>query len=152
MLLAVHAVMVRVGAELPALVAHHRLDDIHRDDALEALELAKHDRAMRPRAGKRDVEVIAPARSGKSPFAARSRAAVRRHPVAEFRLAALEASAACLGVVKAGVPDTIDQFAVRHQELLILRRRVAPSRRMATHDAVALRDARLRSASAGSSG
>ena len=51
----------------------------------------------------------------KAAGAARSRAAVRRHPVAEFRLTALEAPAGRLGVVKAGVPDTVDHLAVGHE-------------------------------------
>src|SRR5947209_5715704 len=114
MLLAVEAVVIGVGPELPAFIAHHRLDHVHRDDVLESLQLAEDDRAMRPRARKRDVEVIAPARGRKSAAAARAGAAVGRHPVAIFRLAALEAPAGRLGVVETGVPDTLDQFAMGH--------------------------------------
>ena len=114
-LLAVHPVIVRIGAELPTLVAHDGLDDIHRNDVLEALQFAEDHGAMRPRAGERDVKMIAPARRRKAAFAARPGAAVRRHPVAELRLAALETPAGCLGVVKPGVPDAVDEFTMRHE-------------------------------------
>src|SRR5262249_40489761 len=41
-------------------------------------------------------------------------------PVAEFRLAALEAPAGRLGVVKPGVPDTVDQLAMGHGLYLVM--------------------------------
>jgi hypothetical protein len=122
MRLAVDRVVAAVGTELPAFVAHHRLDDIHRDHVLKSLELAEHDRAVRPRAGERDIEVIAPARGRKAAGAARTRAAVRRHPVAEFRLAALEAPAGRLGVVETGVPDTVDHLAMGHENSAVILR------------------------------
>src|SRR4051812_14835353 len=119
MLFAVEAVDIGIRTELPAFVAHDRLHDIHRDDVLESLQLAEDDGAMRPWARKRDVEVIAPARRRESAAAAWAGAAVGCHPVAVFRLAALEAAAGRLRVVETGVPDTVDQFAVGHVFLVI---------------------------------
>src|SRR5258708_6257631 len=117
-LLAVDAVEVRVRAELPALVAHDRLDFGHRDHVLEALELAEHRRVVRPRTGERNIEVVAAALGRKAIGAAWTRAAVRRYPVAEFRLCAPEPPAGRLGVVPLRLPHAINEHSVRHGSLL----------------------------------
>ncbi len=74
----------RAGLEGPAVLAHEPVHDRERSiDVLEAFQLAEDQRAVRPRAGPRDVEVVA-ARLGLEPaLAGRSRRPVRRHPVAE---------------------------------------------------------------------
>src|SRR4029078_1562084 len=69
-LLALEAVTGGNGTELPAFLPHHRLDNVHRDDVLETFKLPEYDGAMRPRAGERDVKMIAPARRAKRASAA----------------------------------------------------------------------------------
>src|SRR4029077_4115885 len=56
----------------------------NRNHVVELLELAKNKRAMRPRAGKRNVKMIAAALGGKSADAGRSRAAVGGHVIVEY--------------------------------------------------------------------
>ncbi len=82
---AVDRVPVRAGiiAETPALIRHRRLDDRHRDRAVEPLELAGDQRAGRPRADQRGVQVIAPRLGAKAAFAGRARGAVGRDPMAK---------------------------------------------------------------------
>src|SRR5882724_10883247 len=117
MLLAVHAVRIGVRPELPAL-PHHGIDRVHRDDVFEALERAEDDGAVCPRTGVANIKVIAPALGFEPATAARPRAAVRRHPVAELGRRTVEAPAACLDVVEAALPHAVDQLSVRHARLL----------------------------------
>src|SRR5712691_573406 len=70
---------------------------------------------MRPGAGERDIEVIAPARGGKAAFARRTGAAVFRHPVAEARGRAQEAPGRRALRMLLVLPDAVDQKA--HAEL-----------------------------------
>src|SRR5271168_3814233 len=72
--------------EGPPAVSQEPVDDRERDHALESLELAEDEGAVRPRAGERNDEVIA-ARLGLEPTdAVRPRFAARRHPVAKWRV------------------------------------------------------------------
>ena len=118
-LLAVDRVVVGIRPELPAALAHHRLDHRHADHVFELLEFAEHDGAVRPRAGERDVEMIAPAGGGKAALPARARAAVRRHPIVECGLPTPEAPATRLRVVKAAVPHAVDEMAMGHEMFLV---------------------------------
>src|SRR5208282_5288771 len=72
--------------EGPAAVAEQPMDDRERDHALESLELAEDQGAVRPRAGERDDEVVAVGFGLEAADAARPRFAARRHPVAERRV------------------------------------------------------------------
>ena len=80
----------RAGLEGPAALAQQPVDDRERDHALEALEPAEDERAMRPRAGERDDEMIAAGFGLEAADAARPRLAARGHPVAERRVGADE--------------------------------------------------------------
>ena len=75
--LTVSAIVPGSAAELPALLAHDRLEDRHRDHAFESFELAENDRAVRVGTGQRDVEMITPALGGKAVLTRGSRAARR---------------------------------------------------------------------------
>ena len=104
---------VRSGAALraehPTVSQHQRLDDRHRDCGFQFLELAEDERAMRPRTGQRDIEMITAGRRSKTARSRRSRAAVRRHPIAKVRLrphkAAIDRS---LDLVR---PHSVNQLA-----------------------------------------
>src|SRR5208282_5944000 len=105
-LLAIDRVRNRAGsaAELPALLAHDRLEDRHRNDAVELFELAENDRAVRVGTRERDVEVIASALGGKAALTGRSRTSIRRDPIAKNRLGGHEAPTGHGGVVPLAVP------------------------------------------------
>ena len=111
LLRAVDGVGERAGLvrEPPGPLAIERRRDGDRDRVLELLELAEQCRAVGPRAGMRDIEVVAAGRGGKAAFAARAGAAVGGDPVAEHRRPAHEAPALVpvgLGVL---VPDAFDE-------------------------------------------
>src|SRR5207248_3333423 len=97
--------------EPPALRPEERLDQGQRDDVIQALELAEDDRAVRPRTGERDVEVIAPRLGRKAAVARGPWASVRRHPVAEQGRSAHEAAAAQSRFLV--LPDALDELAHR---------------------------------------
>src|SRR6185437_3363426 len=98
----------RVGlGKGPALLQHERLDEADRDDVFQALQQAEQQRAVAPRAGERQIEVIASAGGGKSG------AAVGGDPVAERARRALESAAALARVVPLVAPLTVDQHAHR---------------------------------------
>ncbi len=94
---AVHGVGVLAAGERPAALVADGVDDRQADDVLEALEHPPDDRAVRPRAGPRDVEVVAPGDGG-----IRGRAVVG-DPVAER---------ARLAVEPAAPPDGLEERAV----------------------------------------
>src|SRR5690606_35818944 len=90
-------------AEGPAVRPHVMVDDRDGDHVFEPLEGARDQRAVRPRAGIGDVEVIAAWLGGKAARTSRSGRAVGGHPVAKARILAPEASAAFLGII----PDVV---------------------------------------------
>src|SRR5262245_18519658 len=81
-------------------------------------ELAENTGTVRPRAGKRHIQMIASRLSGKISFAGGARTSVWRHPIAEFRRRPEEM--AVLGARNVSRPDAIDQKS--HAGLLNLRR------------------------------
>ena len=83
-------------AKRPAPLVAHWIDDCHSNRFLEAFKPAKNDGAMRPRAGERDVEMIA----GALRFVRRR--AIALHPVAKRIFLALERTAFGLLVGKLG--------------------------------------------------
>ena len=83
-----------LGQESPAVLAHVMVHDRDRDDVLELLQLAQDQRAVRPRAGQRNVEMVAAGLGLEAAHAPFGRLAVHRDPVAPLRLAADEFSAA----------------------------------------------------------
>ena len=110
-LVAVQPVAGRGGAflELPAVLGHVPVHGRDPDRVLEAFELAHDQRAVRPRAGERDVEVVAPGLGLEPARAGRSRATVVRDPVAELGVDAHEA--AVLAALVLIAPDALDQHA-----------------------------------------
>src|SRR5690606_32440539 len=86
--------LLRAIVEYPALIGPARQRERDRDVLLEPFELAEDQRAMRPRAAERDVQVVAAGLRLEAAFARRPRCAVRRHPAADDGWAALEASVA----------------------------------------------------------
>src|SRR5262249_1482510 len=102
----------RIAAEGPAAIALDRLHHRQRDHVRELLETTEDDGAMRPRAGERDVEMIAVALRRKAAVAGGTRPAVGVHPVAVQGLRPPEASALdTLAVVAVVVPRAVDQEA-----------------------------------------
>ena len=98
-----------LGQERPAVLAHEMMHDRDRDDVFELLQLAEDQRAVRPRAGERDVEVVAAGLRLEAARAAFGRLAVGRDPVAPLRLRADELAARFPGVVPAVRPFSVDQ-------------------------------------------
>src|SRR5262245_27260507 len=94
-----------VVAEGPAVLEHQRLDDGDADDLVEPLQLADDERAVRPGAGERDVEMVA---SGRRLEAG---ASVGGHPVAKAALVADEGAARPLRLVAALLPVPLDEKA-----------------------------------------
>src|SRR5262249_1547765 len=109
----VHAVRNGAGArpEPPAVRTVERLEHRHRDHVFEPLEHAHDYGAMRPRAGQRHVEMVAPARGGKAAFTGRAGAAALRHPVAKALGRAHETAARRARAVLLVLPDAVDQKA-----------------------------------------
>ena len=96
--------------ELPAFGEHVRLDDRDADRVGQLLQLAEDQRAVRPRAGERDIEVIAPGLRLESAFAGRAGRAVGRHPVAELRVRTEEAAAG-VNLLAPRLPFAVDEPA-----------------------------------------
>ena len=72
-----------VSESPPALVAH-RIDHGHTDGVLETFELAQNDRAMRPRACERNIEMVT------ATLRRIWRRAIAFHPIAKRVLLAFE--------------------------------------------------------------
>src|SRR5580698_9542130 len=72
-----------LDAELPAGFAVERCSGRNGDDLVKVLEVTQDKGAVRPRAGARDVKVVAPALGGKSAFTGRAGTAVWRHKISE---------------------------------------------------------------------
>ena len=107
--LAIDAVDVAPGSmpnSQPCL-AEMRLGHRDRDDVLKLLELAEDEGAGRPRAGERDVEVVAAGFGGESSFAGRAGAAVGRDVVVEGRGRSDEV--AVLGSGNVLLPGAVDK-------------------------------------------
>ena len=85
---AVHGVGNRLGArrERPAFGSHVAVDGRDADQRFEPFELANDQRAMRPRARERDVEVIAVRLRAEAAAARRAGRAVGRYPIAKLTL------------------------------------------------------------------
>src|SRR5690606_27085557 len=115
----------RAVTEPPALGPHVPVDHGQRYVSLQPLQLAEDERAVRPRAGEGDVEVIA---AGLGRVAA---GAVRRHPLAERTFRAHEAATGLLGVVPLVVPDAVDQQAHGLAPLALVADRPGPVTRPA---------------------
>ena len=97
------------GFEGPALIAHQPVHHRHVDHLLQPLQAPEDQRAMRPGAGQRDIQVVTPGFGLEAAFAFRPGGAVGGDPVAELRLRALEATAALFGVVPGVLPLAVDQ-------------------------------------------
>jgi hypothetical protein len=69
------------------------MHDRDRDDVFELLQLAEDQRAVRPRAGERNIEVVAARLGLEAAFAPFRRLAVDGHPVAPLGVLAHEFSA-----------------------------------------------------------
>ena len=83
------------------------MDDGERDHALEPFELPENQRPVRPGAGERDDEMIAPRLRFETAGSRRPRRAVGRHPVAERRVGADEVSASIVREILFGAPDAL---------------------------------------------
>ena len=107
----------RIGDDAPALVegpaagAQQPMDDRERYHALEPLEPAEDEGAVRPRAGERDDEVVAARLSLEAAGAAWSRFAARRHPVAERRIWPDEMARPVVRKVALRAPCSLHEFA-----------------------------------------
>src|SRR6202049_3592521 len=99
----------RLG-EAPAAFQHYRINDGNRDHLFHLFQPAEDERAMRPRAGERHIEVIAAARGFETAFAGRPGRAVGRDPVVEAGRLALEAAAGAR-VVAALLPDAVNEHS-----------------------------------------
>src|SRR5690606_25535927 len=75
-----------------SVLAHERMDDGYRNHVLQPLQPAQNQRAVRPRAGKRDMEMVAAGLRLEAAFARWTGPAVGGHPVAEGRVGASEAA------------------------------------------------------------
>ena len=78
--------------EGPSVFAHEGIDYGKRNRAVEPLELAEDQRAMRPWAGERYIQVIAAGLSLEAAVAARAKIAGARDPIAKAALRAHEMS------------------------------------------------------------
>src|SRR5271154_6818616 len=97
--------------EGPPALGQEPVDDRERDHALESLEPAEDEGAVRPRAGERNDEMIA-ARLGLEPTgAARPRLAARRHPIAERRVWPDEMTRPVVRKVTLRTPCSLQEFA-----------------------------------------
>jgi len=99
--------------EFPAVFQHQRIDDRQRDQVFEPFQLAEDQRAMRPGAGERDIEMIAPGLGLEAAFARRAGRAFGGHPVAELRLGAFEMAGGGFRVIPDVVPDAVNEHAHR---------------------------------------
>jgi Na+(H+)/acetate symporter ActP len=97
--------------ELPAFRQHQRIDDRDGNQVLKLFQFAEDQRAVRPGAGKRHVEVIAPGLRLEAAFAGGAGRTVGGDPVAELCGGPLETALRFLGVVPDVVPDTLNQHA-----------------------------------------
>lgn len=97
--------------EGPALIAHEMIDDGDTDHVVERLQRSQDQRAMRPWARQRHVEMIAPRFGREAAFAARTRRAIGGDEIAEARDGALETAAGRGGVVPLVGPLAVDQQA-----------------------------------------
>src|SRR5690606_10763532 len=91
--------------ERPAMLAHEVVHDIDRDHVLELLQLADDQSAMRPRAGERDIEMVAARFGLETALAALGGLAVPGDPVTELRDRTFETAAAPARVVPLVFPD-----------------------------------------------
>ena len=96
-----------VALEGPAALVAVGVDEGDPDRVLEALEVAHDHRALRPRAGAPDVEVVAPG------LGAVARGAVGAHPVGEAAALAHEAPIADLEVGLEGATSLHGQQPTR---------------------------------------
>jgi len=95
--------------ESPAVLTHEMMDDRHRNDGLELLQLAVDEGPVSPWAGKRDIEVVAAGLGAESAPLALGRPAVGGDPVAPDRIGADEATPALLLLRSMIGPDAVDQ-------------------------------------------
>ena len=95
----------RIGArrQFPAVLQHQRLDHRDGDRVLQLLQLAEDQGAVRPWAGQRDIEVVAPR------LGLEARRTVGGDPVPERALLPLERAAGRFRVVPLVVPASVDQ-------------------------------------------
>src|SRR5271156_2894854 len=102
-----------LAAEFPAGLAVERIGERNRDDIVELLEAAEDQRAVRPRASQRDVEMIAAGFGGESAFAVRARTAVRRDEIVVGGIGPDKAAVG--GARNILLPDAVDEQA--HDDL-----------------------------------
>ncbi len=91
------------GGELPAILATIGIDDGHRDSVLEALQRARDERSVCPRAGIRDVQVIS------ARFRLESGIWIVLNPVAKRRLLPVKRAVLAGCLVRIGSPLAIDE-------------------------------------------
>ena len=110
--------------ELPALREHVRLDDRDADRLGQLLQPAEDQRAVRPGAGERDVEMVAAGLGLEAALAGRAGRAVGRHPVAEQRLGRARSArrrrscrAACPICRRPAVPCDLSRRSLRTRRL-----------------------------------
>src|SRR5688572_17343017 len=97
--------------EGPAVLAHVPVRYRERDRTLQPLQRAHDQRAVRPWASIRHVEVIAPVRRGEAAFTRRPWSAVRRDPITIRRFPTNEPATGAFSVVPFVLPDSIHQYA-----------------------------------------
>ena len=98
-----------LGKKGPAVGAHEMVHDGHGNDVFELLQNAEDQRAVSPRAGVGDVEVIAAGLRLEAAFAAGRGQPLTRDPVAPQRFGPHEAAAGLPGRVPDVMPFSVDQ-------------------------------------------
>ena len=101
--------------ERPAALGHEPVDHRERDHALEPLELAENQGPVRPRAGERHDQVVAPGRGVKAADAGRPGRAVGRDPVAERRIGADEPARRIVREIAVRPPVAVQHNAHRQK-------------------------------------
>ena len=101
----------KIAFDGPAFRQHERIDNGERDFVFEIFQVSYNERAMRPWAGKRDIEVIATGLALETVCACGACGTVGGDPVAEAGILPHEATACAFGVVPFVVPLAFDELS-----------------------------------------